>query len=92
MGVPVAVLIATASLASLFFVGRAVALTGSNKRSSLAAVAGIMVLSYLHSLIDFSLQIPGYFIIFAVLVGYAMSNASDVASLSKNYQSQKITC
>ena len=31
--------------------------------------SGIATLAYLHSLIDFSLQIPGFFIVFWILLG-----------------------
>jgi hypothetical protein len=32
-------------------------------------MTGILVLSYLHSIIDFSLQIPGFLIVFWILIG-----------------------
>ena len=37
---------------------------------------GIAVLSYLHSMIDFSLQIPGYLVLFGVLLGCGLAKAS----------------
>jgi hypothetical protein len=79
MGIPVAALVVIAALASLFLVGRA-AITSSkgSQRRPLAAIAGIMVLSYLHSTIDFSLQIPGYFILFGVLLGCGLAKSSKI--------------
>jgi O-antigen ligase len=84
MGIPVAALVVIAALASLFLVGRA-AITSSkgSQRRPLAAIAGIMVLSYLHSTIDFSLQIPGYFILFGVLLGCGLANSSKIDSAAR---------
>jgi hypothetical protein len=41
----------------------------------LAAITGIALLSYLHSTIDFSLQIPGYLILFGILLGCGLARA-----------------
>jgi O-antigen ligase len=76
MGIPMTVLIVTAALASLFILARAVIRSQGRTRRSLAAIAGIAALGYLHSLIDFSLQIPGYLIVFAVLLGCGLARSS----------------
>jgi hypothetical protein len=47
-------------------------------------MTGIAVLSYLHSMIDFSLQIPGYLIVFAILLGCGLARASGSAQTSQN--------
>jgi hypothetical protein len=41
-------------------------------------MAGVATLSYLHSLIDFSLQIPGYEAVYAIMLGSALSGANSL--------------
>ncbi len=77
MGVPIALAIVFGAAASLLILAKA-ALRSSSKdrsRSSLAAVTGIAVASFLHSTIDFSLQIPGYLIVFGSLLGCWLARA-----------------
>ncbi len=76
MGIPVAAMVVTAALASLFILARAAVKSEGRSRRSLAAITGIAVLSYLHSMIDFSLQIPGYLVLFGVLLGCGLARAS----------------
>jgi O-antigen ligase len=76
MGIPIAAMVVIAALASLFVLARAVLKSNGRSRRVLAAITGIAVLSYLHSLIDFSLQIPGYLILFAILLGCGLARAS----------------
>jgi O-antigen ligase len=76
MGIPVAAMAVTAALASLFILARGAVTSEGRSRRLLAAIAGIVVLSYLHSMIDFSLQIPGYLIPFAILLGCGIARAS----------------
>jgi O-antigen ligase len=77
MGIPVATIIAVGALGSVFVVARAAATTSERAdRRVLAAIAGIATLSYLHSIIDFSLQIPGFFIVFGILLGCGLARAS----------------
>jgi O-antigen ligase len=76
MGVPVAATVVMAALASLFILARAAVRSEGRSRRSLAAITGIAVLSYLHSLIDFSLQIPGYLIVFGILLGCGLARAT----------------
>jgi O-antigen ligase len=78
MGIPVAAMVVMAALASLFILARATLKSEGRSRRSLAAITGIAVLSYLHSLIDFSLQIPGYLIPFGILLGCGLARASAV--------------
>jgi O-antigen ligase len=75
MGLPVAALIVIAALASLFILARAAIESKGRSRRLLAAITGIMLLSYLHSTIDFSLQIPGYLVLFGVLLGSGLARA-----------------
>jgi O-antigen ligase len=75
MGLPVAALIVIAALASLFILARAAIKSKGRSRRPLAAITGIMLLSYLHSTIDFSLQIPGYLVLFGVLLGCGLARA-----------------
>jgi O-antigen ligase len=76
MGIPVAAMVVIAALFSLFVLARAAVKSEGRSRHSLAAIAGIAVLSYLHSAIDFSLQIPGYFVVFGILLGCGLARAS----------------
>jgi O-antigen ligase len=75
MGLPVAAAIAIAALASLYVLVRAVIKSEGRSRRTLAAITGIALLSYLHSTIDFSLQIPGYLILFGILLGCGLARA-----------------
>jgi O-antigen ligase len=76
MGIPVAAMIAIAAMWSLFFLARATVRSTGRSRRLLAATTGIAVLSYLHSMIDFSLQIPGYLVVFGILLGCGLATAS----------------
>jgi O-antigen ligase len=76
MGLPVAGMVALAALASIFLLVRRALKADQHHRVSLAAIIGIAVMTYLHSLIDFSLQIPGYAIPFAILIGCGLADAA----------------
>jgi O-antigen ligase len=76
MGIPVAAMVVMAALASLLILARAALRSESRNRRPLAAITGIAVLSYLHSMIDFSLQIPGYLVLFGILLGCGLARAS----------------
>ncbi|WKA30555.1 O-antigen ligase family protein [Bradyrhizobium roseum] len=76
MGLPVAGIVALAALASIFVLVRRAPKADQRHRVSLAAITGIAVLTYLHSLIDFSLQIPGYSIPFGILIGCGLADAA----------------
>ena len=76
MGIPVTAMVVLAALASLFILARATVKSKGRSRRSLAAITGIAVLSYLHSIIDFSLQIPGYLVLFGILFGCGLARAS----------------
>jgi O-antigen ligase len=76
MGVPVAMLIAACAFVSVYVLARAAVTANGYDQRMLAAIAGIAILTYLHSLIDFSLQIPGYLIVFGILLGCGLSRAT----------------
>ena len=76
MGIPVGAMVVIAAAASLFVLIRSALKSKDRSRSSLAAIAGIAVLTYLHSMIDFSLQIPGYLIVFGTLLGCGLARSS----------------
>jgi O-antigen ligase len=76
MGILIAAMVVMAAIASLIILAKAAVRTGESGRSSLSAITGIAVLSYLHSMIDFSLQIPGYLILFAILLGCGLARAT----------------
>jgi O-antigen ligase len=67
MGIPIAAMVAITATASVFLLARAA--LKSEKGSLLSAIAGIAVLSYAHSVIDFSMQIPGCLIFCLILAG-----------------------
>jgi O-antigen ligase len=76
MGIPIAVAVACGAALSIFILLKA-AISASDRtdRRTLAAVAGIATLGYLHSMVDFSLQIPGFFVVFAILLGCGLAMA-----------------
>jgi O-antigen ligase len=77
MGIPAAVMVGAAAFAALLMLARAALKAAEPGRgSSLAAVAGIAVLTYLHAAIDFSLQIPGYLIVFGLLLGCGLARSA----------------
>ena len=76
MGIPVAAMVVIAALASVLVLTRGVVKSKGRSRRSLAAITGIAVLGYLHSMIDFSLQIPGYLILFSILLGCGLARAT----------------
>jgi O-antigen ligase len=76
MGIPLALAVVVAAVASVLILARAALRSGGRSRSSLAALAGIAVLTYLHATIDFSLQIPGYLIVFGILLGCGLARAT----------------
>jgi O-antigen ligase len=77
MGILIASAIALSAVISLLILARAALKLGWKDRSrgSLAAIAGIATASYLHSIIDFSLQIPGYLIVFGCLLGCGLARS-----------------
>ena len=84
MGIPVAAMVVIAAAASVLILARAALRSKDLSRSSLSAIAGIAILSYLHSTIDFSLQIPGYLVVFGILLGCGLARAScDKSALQK---------
>jgi O-antigen ligase len=81
MGIPIAAMVVIAAAASLIIIGGAAIRSTDRTRSTLAAITGIAVLSYLHTTIDFSLQIPGYLIVFGILLGCGLAGASAEAKV-----------
>jgi O-antigen ligase len=76
MGIPIALMLALAAIASVVILMRAALSSKDRSRSSFAAVTGIVLLGYLHSSIDFSLQIPGFLIAFWIMVGCWLAQSS----------------
>ena len=76
MGIPIAAMIAIGAAVSLVVLIKA-AINASDRtdRRVLSAIAGIATLGYLHSTVDFSLQIPGFFVVFAILLGCGLAMA-----------------
>lgn len=81
MGIPVAAVVAIAGVASVSILVRGALRSDRRSRRALAGIGGVAVLTYLHSMIDFSLQIPGYFTVFGILLGcgLGMAYSSNVA-------------
>lgn len=75
MGLPMAAAIVAAAIVSFAILVRAAVVAERSDRRLLAAISGVAALSFLHSLIDFSLQIPGYLIVFAILLGCGLSRS-----------------
>ncbi|ACF02280.1 O-antigen polymerase [Rhodopseudomonas palustris TIE-1] len=76
MGLPIALLVCVSAVVSLVVVARAGTRSVGHSRTFLCAISGIMVMTYLHSLIDFPLQVPGYSIPFGILVGCGLALAT----------------
>jgi O-antigen ligase len=76
MGVPLALALVLAASASVVILARAALRSGGWTRGTFAALTGIAVLTYLHAMIDFSLQIPGYAIVFGILLGCGLARAT----------------
>jgi O-antigen ligase len=90
MGIPIAAIIAAVAVASVFILARAAASTSERAdRRLLAAITGIATLSYLHSTIDFSLQIPGYYVVFVILLGCGLAKASAAGPESRHTASDR---
>jgi O-antigen ligase len=75
MGIPLALLVMIAAISSVFILIRAAAKSELKDRVIIGAIAGIAFLTFSHSLIDFSLQIPGYLIVFSILLGCGLARA-----------------
>jgi O-antigen ligase len=76
MGIPVAAAVAIgAALSMVILIKAAINASDRTDRRTLAAIAGIATLGYLHSTVDFSLQIPGFFVVFAILLGCGLAMA-----------------
>jgi O-antigen ligase len=75
MGVPLAFFVVIGAISSVFILARSAVKAASDKKAILSSATGIAVLGYLHSTIDFSLQIPGYSTVFAILLGCGLSRA-----------------
>jgi O-antigen ligase len=76
MGIPVAAAVAMgATLSVVILIKAAIRASGRTDRRTLAAIAGIATLGFLHSTVDFSLQIPGFFVVFAILLGCGLATA-----------------
>jgi O-antigen ligase len=75
MGIPMAVIIVAAMIAGGVFL-MAQALKSRDDQNYLAAVAGILIFASLHAMIDFSLQVPGYLTVFAVVLGCGLAQAA----------------
>jgi len=84
MGIPIAAAVLLAAAASIFILAKSALQPRSRDRNSLSAITGIAVLSYLHSAIDFSLQVPGYLVVFGIILGCGLARAtSDRRHLSE---------
>ncbi|MBN9003788.1 MAG: O-antigen ligase family protein [Rhizobiales bacterium] len=76
MGIPIGTAVLLGAIAAVLFLGRGALKGADHDQNSLAAVAGIAALGFAHSTIDFSLQIPGYFIVFWIVLGCGLARAS----------------
>jgi O-antigen ligase len=84
LGLPIATVIVIAACASITLLARRTLNSDDRTRVALAAVTGIAVLSYLHSMIDFSLQIPGFLIPFQILLGCGLAVATGDRARERN--------
>jgi O-antigen ligase len=75
MGLPIALSIVSAAFWIVRKIYAAALASEGRRRADLLALASVAVLAFTHSLSDFSLQIPGFLTLFAVLLGVALSSA-----------------
>lgn len=75
MGVPIAIVIAGCALISVLILLQASRRAPVREFNFLAAATGIAVFTFLHAIVDFSLQVPGFSTVFAVLLGCALARA-----------------
>ena len=76
MGIPIAATVAIgAAVSVVILIKAAISASDRTDRRTLSAIAGIATLGYLHSTVDFSLQIPGFFVVFAILLGCGLAMA-----------------
>jgi O-antigen ligase len=76
MGIPVAATVAIgAAVSVVILIKAAISASDRTDRRTHSAIAGIATLGYLHSTVDFSLQIPGFFVVFAILLGCGLAIA-----------------
>lgn len=76
MGLPIGVMVLAAAVGSFVILFRYSLRTRDRSEGSAFAVLGVVALTFLHSLIDFSLQIPGYLIPFSILLGSGLARAT----------------
>jgi O-antigen ligase len=76
MGVPVAGAVLVGAIGSVLILVRGGMRARDPGRGVLSATAGIAVLGYLHSTIDFPLQIPGFLVVFGILLGAGLASVS----------------
>jgi hypothetical protein len=87
MGVPLAVAVVTGAVASVVILGKSALRPMDWDRTSASAITGIAVLSYIHSSIELSLQIPGYLIVFGIILGCGLARAASDRNLIRRSRS-----
>ena len=75
MGLPIAAMVVGAAVLSLTILVRGALRSRDHDGRQLAAITGVAVLGYLHSIIDFPLQIPGCLVVFWILLGCGLATA-----------------
>jgi O-antigen ligase len=91
MGIPVGACVVIAAVISLFILGRGALKSKDSSRSFLAATSGIAVLTYFHAMIDFSLQIPGYSVVFFILLGCGVAGSTAEQTKTRDTRLQRFT-
>jgi O-antigen ligase len=90
MGIPVAAATVVSALAAAAILVRAAVRTPERvSRRMLAGIAGVVTLVYLHSMFDFSVQIPGFLIVFGILLGCGLARAVAPRGTAQNAASDR---
>jgi O-antigen ligase len=89
MGIPIGIAVLLGAIAAFIVLVQGATITVDHGRDSLAGIAGIAALGFSHSAIDFSLQIPGYFIVFWILLGCGLARASADRAIHTNARSRR---
>jgi O-antigen ligase len=87
MGIPVAGAVLVGAIASVLILLRGGMRARDPGRGVLSATAGIAILGYLHSMIDFPLQVPGFLVVFGILLGAGLASVS--TELNRQYGAKR---
>jgi O-antigen ligase len=87
MGLPMALAIIAAAVWIVCAIYRTALARAGRSRADLMALASISILTFAHSMMDFSLQIPGFLTLFAILFGAAAASSAAIDEKAESEES-----